>query len=179
WVRGLWSNRSRRSPDAESVRATHATAFVSPKTRTRRKTPSRSGRSGASFTMFTRPFSPSGRAPSTRLPCDHFRVLLFAVALGLLSPGASSAPRTPLVRYELVEARHALTPRGESDAALAGAIAVAGERARWELNAGAFPRSSATAVVSDRGGLTFLDTRQGVAAAATRQDFDALFAPKA
>lgn len=107
------------------------------------------------------------------------------LALALLGGAAPQAPATPtplparLVRYEIVESRHSLTPRGERDEALAGTVLVAGDRARWDLTSGVFPRSRATAALVHRDGLTLLDTKEGIAAEAGRGDFEALFVPKA
>jgi hypothetical protein len=103
------------------------------------------------------------------------RLALFGLALA----ASPSPPPAPLVRYEVVESSHAMTPRGERDSALAGTVTVAGERARWDLVAGTFPRSRATAALADRSGFTLFDMKDGIAAAATREDFESLFQPKA
>jgi hypothetical protein len=99
--------------------------------------------------------------------------------LSLALAASPSPPPVPLVTYEIVESRHAMTPRGERDSAIKGTVTVAGERARWDLQAGVFPRSRATAALIGRGGYTLLDSREGVSADATREDFEALFVPKA
>lgn len=79
----------------------------------------------------------------------------------------------------MVESLHAMTPRGERASAIKGTVTVAGDRARWDLEAGTFPRSRVTAALAVRGGFALLDTKDGVSAEATRADFDALFLPKA
>jgi hypothetical protein len=100
---------------------------------------------------------------------------LLSLALAL-SP---SPPPVPLVRYEMVESLHAMTPRGERDSAVKGTVTVAGDRARWDLAAGTFPRSHVTGALVARGRFTLLDIKEGVSADATRDDFDSLFLPKA
>jgi hypothetical protein len=84
----------------------------------------------------------------------------------------------PLVTYEVRESVTAVTPRGEQAQALVGRIAVAGDRALWELTTGTFPRSTAQAALADRGGITLLDRKLGTYASASRDEFDALFVPR-
>lgn len=84
----------------------------------------------------------------------------------------------PLLRYDVRESVSATTPRGSDDRALVGRTTVAGENVLWELTAGTFPRSSAQAALVDRGAVTLLNRKEGVYAAASREDFDALFVPR-
>lgn len=85
----------------------------------------------------------------------------------------------PLVRYEVKESVAAVTPRGEQRLAVVGRVTVAGDKALWELPSGTFPRSRAQVAVADKGGVTLLDRAEGVYASASREDFDALFVPRA
>ncbi len=85
----------------------------------------------------------------------------------------------PLLRYDVKESVTATTPRGRQAQAVVGRVTVAGDRAAWELTAGRFPRSTAQAAISDRSGVTLLDRDEGIYASAGREDFDALFVPRA
>jgi len=80
-----------------------------------------------------------------------------------------------LVTYELTESTRSITPAGERTLSSGGLVVARGGDARWELTHGTFPRSSATSVVTDRGGLTLLDREARAAARATASDFADLF----
>jgi hypothetical protein len=54
-------------------------------------------------------------------------------------------------------------------------VRVAGDRARWELTAGTFPRSSASVAIADGPVVTLLDPKEKLSASATADDFVSLF----
>jgi hypothetical protein len=102
--------------------------------------------------------------------------VLLAAALAASPAGdPTDAALPPLVTYELVESVRSLTPAGERTSSSGGTVAVRGARARWDLAHGTFPRSSASSVVADAGGVTLLDRQEKVAARGSAADFRALF----
>jgi len=103
---------------------------------------------------------------------------LALLAAALAAPPAEVPPHAalvPLVTYELVESTRSLTPAGERAVSTGGTVAVRGSRARWDLTHGTFPRSSASSVVAEPGGVTLLDSQEKLAASASEADFVALF----
>jgi hypothetical protein len=100
----------------------------------------------------------------------------FVLAAAPSFGAALSGPARPAVAaYEVVESSRTLTPAGERNAGVTGAVRVAGPRARWELPHGTFPRSSASVAIADGPLVTLLDPTERLAASATREDFAALF----
>jgi hypothetical protein len=103
---------------------------------------------------------------------------LLLAALGLASQGegaAKAASPPPVATYELVEASESLTPRGKRSTALGGIVTVREGLARWDLTHGTFPRSRASSLVAEPGGVTLLDRSEKLAASASEADFLALF----
>ncbi len=100
--------------------------------------------------------------------------LLAAAVLAAPAAGPSPAP-APLATYDVSESRRVRTPAGERVRGTQGAVAVQGERARWTLPNGTFPRSSATAALADGTALTLVDGKERIAASATADDFASLF----
>ena len=105
---------------------------------------------------------------------------LALLAASLLAAPPAGAPEAAgnlpvLVTYELTESTRSVTPAGERTVSAGGSVVARGGDARWELTHGTFPRSSATAVVTDRDGLTLLDREAKAAARATPSDFADLF----
>jgi hypothetical protein len=95
------------------------------------------------------------------------------LALAFLT--AAAQPPEPVVTYAVVQSVRAATPRGSREQALAGAVAVSGERVRWELSGSTFPGTRTTLAVGDAGGVTLVDLREKLAAAATWDEFRRLF----
>ncbi len=106
-----------------------------------------------------------------------FLASLFASLVAAASPEAPAAADSlpPLVTYELTESTRSVTPAGERTVSAGGTVVARGGDARWELAHGTFPRSSATSVVTNRGGLVLLDREAKVAARATLSEFADLF----
>jgi hypothetical protein len=101
--------------------------------------------------------------------------LVLAAALLAGAAPAAAPDRPVLASYDVVEATRTVTPAGERNAGTAGTVRVAGARARWELPHGSFPRSSASAAISDGPLVTLLDAKERLAASATADEFTALF----
>ncbi len=101
----------------------------------------------------------------------------FVLAAALLRGAApAEAPARPvLASYDVTESSRTITPAGERGRASAGSVQVAGGRARWELQHGTFPRSSAAIAISDGPVVTLLDPKEKLSASATADDFTAIF----
>jgi len=95
------------------------------------------------------------------------------LALAFLT--AAAPPPETLVSYSVVQSVRAVTPRGSREQALAGTVAVSGDRARWELDGSTFPGTRTTLAVGDARGVTLVELREKVAAAATWDEFHRLF----
>ncbi len=100
---------------------------------------------------------------------------VLAAALLAAAAPAAAPPRPALASYELTESVRTVTPAGERGQSTAGFVRVSGDRARWELAHGTFPRSSAAVAIADGPVVTLLDPKERLAAAATLEDFSALF----
>jgi hypothetical protein len=101
---------------------------------------------------------------------------LFLAAALLSGAAPVEAPARPvLASYDVTESARTITPAGEHGRASAGTVRVAGGRARWELTAGTFPRSSASVAIADGPVVTLLDPKEKLSASATADDFTALF----
>ncbi len=87
----------------------------------------------------------------------------------------AARPPEPVVTYSVVQSVRASTPHGSREQALAGTVAVSGERARWELSGSTFPGTAATLAVGEPGRVTLVDLREKLAAAATWDEFRRLF----
>ncbi len=101
-------------------------------------------------------------------------LLAFLAATG----GAPEAPPPAVFEYRLSETRRTTTPRGRQTLALAGQVTVSDGRAKWTLETGEFPRSSANSVMTTPDGFFFLNTKTLASAQGTEADFDALFRPR-
>ena len=107
----------------------------------------------------------------------------FFAALALLasasSPEVAPSPPRPAVGYVLVESRKSVSPAGERASAVRGSVTVLGGTARWDLDTGTFPRTSAnTFLVGERDGW-LLDRKASLAARARVEDLQDLFVPPA
>ena len=100
-------------------------------------------------------------------------VFLFGGTSQEAPPGAGKPPA--LVTYELAESTKSVTPAGQRTVSALGTVIARDGHARWDLAHGAFPRSSATSVVTGPGGLTLLDAAAKASARATPADFADLF----
>ena len=98
--------------------------------------------------------------------------------LGWLAAAAVTAvPPTDanrLVEYQVVEKVVSVTPHGPSSSALVGRVIVSGDDARWQLEAGTFPHSTASIALVHRGAITLLDPAERLSAAASVEEFDAI-----
>lgn len=103
-------------------------------------------------------------------------LLALEPALFAADPPGTQPP--PVVSYRLSEIVKSRTPGGEMGSALSALVTVQGERARLESER-PLPRSSVRVVLSGEKGLTFLDLAEKLAAAGTREDFQALFQGRA
>ena len=105
----------------------------------------------------------------------HFvihRMVGWLAAAALMS--APSVDPARLVEYRVTEMVRSVTPHGPSSSALVGSIAVSAERARWELEAGTFPHSTASIALAHRGAVTLLDTAEKISAVTSVAEFDSL-----
>lgn len=101
--------------------------------------------------------------------------MLFPAVLALLALAEPSAPAGPVVGYVLVESRKSVSPAGEQASAVRGNVTVFGGTARWDLETGTFPRTTANSLLlGDRGGW-LLDRKASVAARAQVEDVHNLF----
>lgn len=100
---------------------------------------------------------------------------VLAVALLTGAAPAAGPARPVLAVYDVVESTRSVTPAGERSGGWVGSVRVVAPRARWELPHGTFPRSSASIAIADGPVVTLLDPKERLAAAATRDDFAALF----
>ncbi len=99
-------------------------------------------------------------------------VLASLVATGALADG----PRRE-ASFVLAEGRTVVSPAGERASAVRGTVVVRDGTARWDLESGTFPRSTAsTILLGDRGGW-LLERDENVAARATAEDLTALWVP--
>lgn len=104
-----------------------------------------------------------------------FAVLALLASAG--SPEAAPPPQRPVAGYVLVESKKSVSPAGERASAVRGSVTVLGGAARWDLETGTFPRTSAnTFLVGDRDGW-LLDRKASVAARARVEDLRTLFVP--
>lgn len=100
-----------------------------------------------------------------------------ALAALVAAPAVSAVPPARVFRYVLAESRTVVSSAGERASALRGGVTVHDGTARWDLETGTFPRTTANSLVlGDRGGW-LLDRKASVAARAARDDFRALFVP--
>lgn len=103
------------------------------------------------------------------------RFAVLALAAPLAAPAPPSEPPARAAAYVLAESRKSVSPAGEVAAAVRGPVTVLAGSARWDLESGSFPRTTANAVVmGDREGW-LVDRKAGVAARANLQDVNALF----
>ena len=109
------------------------------------------------------------------MPSLPVPVLAASAVAARLATGAATAPPPRVARYVLAESRSVVSPAGERASAWRGPVTVLGGTARWDLDTGTFPGSSASSlVVGERGG--WLVDREGpVAARVGMEDFEALF----
>ncbi len=98
---------------------------------------------------------------------------MILAVLALLAAPREENPT--LVTYQLVERSRITSPAGERDAGLLGTVSVAGEKARFELTGGTFPRSSADVAVASKNDVVLLDRREKIAASASLGEFESLF----
>lgn len=101
-------------------------------------------------------------------------------ALLLVSLAASGAladgPRRE-ASYVLAEARTVVSPAGERASAVRGTVVVRDGTARWDLESGTFPRSTASTVLLGERDGWLLERDESVAARATSEDLTALWVP--
>jgi len=95
----------------------------------------------------------------------------------LVASGAFAEGPRREASYVLSEGRTVVSPAGERASAVRGTVVVRGGTARWDLESGTFPRSTAsTILLGDRGGW-LLERDESVAARATAEDLTALWVP--
>lgn len=95
--------------------------------------------------------------------------------LPLLLQADAEPPPPPLVTYAVVEKTSAVTPHGERISVLKGTVHASAEKARWSLEGGTLPRTTASVVLAGRDGLTLLDTVDALAAGLSKDELDGLF----
>ncbi len=105
-------------------------------------------------------------------------MLPIAVSLlaGMLASAAVPPPRTaPVVGYVLVESRKTVSPAGERASAFRGKATVLDGTARWDLDTGTFPGTTASSLILGERGGWLVDRKASVAARAGLEDVTALF----
>ena len=100
------------------------------------------------------------------------------MAAAALAPGDASPPKMA-AEYTLSESWRTVTPRGETVRAVSGRVTVVGGKASWELEAGRFPRSSASAAVADGNEVGLVDRAAKLVSDGVWADFERLFRQEA
>lgn len=106
----------------------------------------------------------------------RFLVLLLAAAI---ARDASAAGPSRVAVYVLAEARTVVSPAGERASAVRGPVAVRDGTARWNLESGTFPRTTASALLLGERDGWLVDREASVAARATPEDLASLWVPPA
>ena len=103
------------------------------------------------------------------------RLAVLPLAASLAAPASPPAPAPEAGRYVLVESVKTVAPGGERAVALRGTVTVVDGAARWDLETGTFPRTTANALLLGERGGWLLDRKASVAARASLEDVTALF----
>lgn len=106
-------------------------------------------------------------------------ILLLAAVPAVAAEPPAPPPPPPLVTYRMAESWKSLSPRGERVRALSGTVAVAGDRMRWEISHGRFPRSTASLSIAGRDGVELVDLEARSSGRSTAQALRGLFLPGA
>ena len=104
-----------------------------------------------------------------------FLVVLVALSGALEGAGPAARPDGRVVEYALEETFRFGTPRGERAGGVSGRVTILDGKALWQLDSGRFPRSGASAVLSEGGTVTLMDRAGKGYAEAPWADFSRLF----
>ena len=108
----------------------------------------------------------------------RFPLVATLAAVSISAPfRAHSEPERPkeLVTYTLEESLQTVTPNGERSESHSGPVSVAGDRVRWQLVGGRFPRARASVLLLDDRRLTFLDPKERDGATLPVSELESLF----
>lgn len=105
---------------------------------------------------------------------NMLRIPLLALT-ATVAVATAPAPPEPLVRYLLAESRRSVSPAGEQASAVRGTVTVLGGAARWDLESGTFPRTTASSVLLGERTGWLVDRKAGVAARAGLTELQSLF----